>query len=394
MSTPNQPPEPAVQQTEPTEPEGSARRARALRNRRNAVTISAGIKLGIFTITSILVTGLLAAIMGNIGFGAGKEYKAVFANASMLEKGDDVRVAGVSIGEVKKVEHHDRDHAIVTFRVKADVPVTDKTRAEIRFKNLVGDRYMALESGAPEGASPEDVDGEKLDDGATIPITNTEPALDLTVLFNGFQPLFRALNPAQVNELSLNLLRVLQGEGGTIRSLLENTSSLTNALGERDQLIGEVITNLSQTLETVNQHREQLSELVVELKGWMVDLAEDRKAIGSSLENISGLTEVVADLLKEGRPLLKADIAQLRQVAQTLTRPENEKILAALLDSLPEHMTDQVRTGTMGSWYAYYLCAVGGTIRLPVLSDVPGLDALQDALSDFSMRSTAKRCQR
>lgn len=369
-------------------------RGNALRNRRNAVTISAGIKLGIFTITSILVTGLLAAIMGNIGFGAGTEYKAVFANASMLEKGDDVRVAGVSIGEVKKVEHHERSRAVVTFRVKADVPVTTRTRAEIRFKNLVGDRYMALESGAPAGTAPEDVDAEKLDSGDTIPITNTSPALDLTVLFNGFQPLFRALNPAQVNELSLNLLRVLQGEGGTIKSLLQNTSSLTNALGERDQLIGEVITNLSSTLDTVNEHREQLSELVVELKGWMTDLAADRKAIGASLENISGLTEVVADLLQEGRPLLKADIAQLRQVAQTLTRPENQKILSDLLDSLPEHMTDQTRTGTMGSWYSYYLCAVGGTIKLPVLSDVPGLAALQDALSDFSLRSTAKRCQR
>jgi len=386
MSSQTQPPAAAEAVAEP--------RGNALRNRRNVVTISAGIKLGIFTITSILVTGLLAAIMGNIGFGAGTEYKAVFANASMLEKGDDVRVAGVSIGEVKKVEHHDRSKAIVTFRVKADVPVTTRTRAEIRFKNLVGDRYMALESGAPEGTSPEDVDAEKLDAGDTIPISNTSPALDLTVLFNGFQPLFRALNPAQVNELSLNLLRVLQGEGGTIKSLLQNTSSLTNALGERDQLIGEVITNLSSTLDTVNQHRQQLSELVVELKGWMSDLAADRKAIGESLENISGLTEVVADLLKEGRPLLKADIAQLRQVAETLTRPENQQILEDLLDSLPEHMTDQTRTGTMGSWYSYYLCAVGGTIRLPVLSDVPGLAKLQEALSDFSLRSTAKRCQR
>jgi phospholipid/cholesterol/gamma-HCH transport system substrate-binding protein len=376
----------------PTEP--TQRRGNALRNRRNAVTISAGIKLGIFTIVSILVTGLLAAIMGNIGFGAGTEYKALFASASMLEKGDDVRVAGVSIGEVKKVEHHDRSQAMVTFRVKADVPVTTKTRAEIRFKNLVGDRYMALESGAAEGASPEDVDAQRLDEGDTIPITNTSPALDLTVLFNGFQPLFRALNPTQVNELSLNLLRVLQGEGGTVKSLLQNTASLTNTLGERDQLISEVITNLSSTLDTVNEHSEQLSELIVELKGWMGDLAADRKAIGSSLENISGLTEVVADLLKEGRPLLKSDIAQLRQVAQTLTRPENQKILANLLDTLPESMSDQTRTGTMGSWYSYYLCAVGGTIKLPVLSDIPGLAALQDALSDFSLRSTAKRCQR
>jgi phospholipid/cholesterol/gamma-HCH transport system substrate-binding protein len=55
-------------------------------------------------------------------------------------------------------------------------------------------------------------------------------------------------------------------------------------------------------------------------------------------------------------------------------------------------MTDQTRTGTYGTWYSYYLCAVGGTIKLPILSDVPGLDALQKVLSNFTLKSTAKRC--
>ena len=64
------------------------------------------------------MTGLLAAIMGNFGFGDSTEYKAVFTTAVVLEKGDDVRVAGVSVGEVKKVEHYHRNHALVTFRVK------------------------------------------------------------------------------------------------------------------------------------------------------------------------------------------------------------------------------------------------------------------------------------
>jgi phospholipid/cholesterol/gamma-HCH transport system substrate-binding protein len=361
-------------------------RGNSLRNRRNAHTAAAAVKLGIFTIVSLLVTGLLAAIMGNIGFGAGSTYKAVFANASMLEKGDDVRVAGVSVGEVKKVEHHDRSQAMVTFRVKADVPMTTSTRAEIRFKNLVGDRYMALEPG--EGADS----AERLGADSTIPISRTEPALDLTVLFNGFQPLFQALNPTQVNELSLNLVRVLQGEGGTIRSLLQSTGSLTNTLADRDQLIGQVITNLSQTLDTVNQKHDQLNQLVVELKGWLGDLARDRKAIGGSLENISGLTQVVADLLQKARPLVKDDVALLRKVAYTLGKPENQKILAELLDNLPESMSDQTRTGTYGTWYSYYLCTVGGTIKLPILSEIPALDALQKALSNFTLKSTAKRC--
>ncbi|WP_292672376.1 MCE family protein [Nocardioides sp.] len=360
--------------------------AAALRRRRQAVTVSAGIKLGIFSIVSVLVTGLLAAIMGNIGFGAGTEYKAIFTTASMLEKGDDVRVAGVSVGEVKDVDHHDRNHAIITFRVKSDVPLTTASRAEVRFLNLVGDRYLALEAGADAGAG-------RLEGGDTLPVEQTSPALDLTTLFNGFKPLFQALQPEQVNELSMNLVQVLQGEGGTIQGLLEKTASLTTTLADRDQLIGEVVDNLNTTLATVNSRSEQVTQLVVELEGWMTDLAADRQVIGSSLDSISDLTVEVASLLKGARPVLKSDIAELRKLAKLLNKKQNRDVVVELFDRLPESMTDQTRTGTYGSWYNYYVCGFSGEIKLPAgLGDLPVIQQLQQQLNQLDFRSTAPRC--
>ncbi|MBB3044930.1 MCE family protein [Nocardioides soli] len=353
---------------------------------RNSTTIAAGIKLGIFTVVSLLVTGLLAAIMGNVGFGAGTTYRAVFSTASMLEKGDDVRVAGVSVGEVKKVEHHDRSQALVTFRVKADVPLTTSSRAEIRFLNLVGDRYLALEEGSDRTARP-------LEPGGTLPIAQTRPALDLTTLFNGFQPLFQALNPQQVNDLSLNLVQVLQGEGGTVQGLLRKTASLTNTLADRDRLIGRVVDNLGQTLTTIDGRHRQLNDLVIGLKGWMTDLARDRSTIGSSLESISDLTVVVADLLRQGRPLIKSDVAKLRRLAHLLNRKESRAQVVEMLDRLPESMSDQTRTGTYGSWYNYYVCGFSGRITLPAgLGDLPGLKLLIKELNHLDFRSTAPRC--
>jgi len=388
---------------------GNAARAARLRNRRNAEFLASGIKLLIFTIVSILVTGLLAAIMGNFGFGASTEYKAVFSSASMLEKGDDVRVAGVSVGEVKKVEHYKRTMALVTFRVKSDVPLTTTSRAEIRFLNLVGDRYLALEAGDKEGgALPDGVDdgvggdtssatapstGTRLKGGATIPVGQTTPALDLTTLFNGFQPLFQALSPKEVNELSMNLVQVLQGEGGTVQELLARTASLTNSLADRDELIGQVVTNLTGTLDTVNQHHQELNTLVSELQRWMGDLARDRNTIGSSLDNISDLTVVVADLLRQGRPLIKSDVVKLKRLATLLNKPQNQASLVELLDRLPESMTDQTRTGTYGSWYSYYVCGFSGQITLPGnLGNIPGLQQVLKGLSDLNFHSTAPRC--
>ena len=353
---------------------------------RNSTTVAAAVKLGIFTICSVLVTGLLAAIMGNIGFGGGKEYKAIFSTASMLQKGDDVRIAGVNVGEVREVEHHDRTRAMVTFRIKDEIELTTASRAEIRFLNLVGDRYLGLEQGAAN-------DAEVLEPDDVIPIDRTSPALDLTVLFNGFQPLFQALNPTQVNELSLNIVQVLQGEGGTVAGLVEKTASLTNALADRDQLIGEVVTNLDQTMQTVDNRHEELSDLIIELKGWMGDLARDRKLIGSSLGNISDLTVVVADLLQRSRPLIKSDVAKLRKLARLLNEPDSRKTVVEMLDRLPESMTDQTRTGTYGSWYNYYLCEFSGEIKLPALEGIPGIELLTEELSSLRFHSTAPRCQ-
>lgn len=354
---------------------------------RNVKTVGAAVKLGIFTLISLFVTGLLAAIMGNYGFGSQTEYSAIFENASMIEKGDDVRIAGLSVGEVRDVEIHQRNQAKVTFRIKSDVPLTDNSGAEVRFLNLVGDRYMALTEGNPGG--------QRLKQGATIPMVRTTPSLNLTELFNGFQPLFQALTPAEINSLSLNLIKVLQGEGGTVQSLLKHTASLTNDLADRDELVGEVITNLSSMLKTVDDRHAQLTDLVVELRDWMTNLSRDRKAIGASLSNMSGLTNELATLLTQSRPWLKKDIAELRRIMVLMNKPANRKVLEETLTRLPQMLERQTRIGTYGSWYNYYLCDFQADILLPslgALDNTPGLKQLRDSLKGIEYYSTAKRC--
>ncbi len=86
----------------------------------------AAIKLGIFVMVSVIVTGTLTAIMGSFAFGSETTYKAEFTSASLIQKGDDVRVAGVTVGSVKGVEIKDRDSAEITFSVKKDVPLTKR----------------------------------------------------------------------------------------------------------------------------------------------------------------------------------------------------------------------------------------------------------------------------
>ncbi|WP_332642721.1 MCE family protein [Aeromicrobium sp.] len=344
----------------------------------------AAVKLTIFTVVSLMTTGLLIAIMGGFGLGSQTEYKAEFTTASELTKGDDVRIAGVVVGKVKNVEIHKRNRAMVTFKVKDGVPLTTDSRASIRFLNLIGDRYMSLSEG--KAGSP------RLAPKSTLPLDKTTPALNLTELFQGFQPLFQALNPADVNKLSLNLIKVLQGEGGTIQELLSNTASLTSTLADRDQLIGDVITNLSSLMKTVDDHHQELDELIVSMKSWFGDLAKDRLVIGSSLTNIADLTETVADLLTQARPLIKEDVAQLRRLFTLLAKPENKAYLEETLNKLPDMLTKQTRIGVYGSWYNYYLCEFHFGIVLPsvIMDALP--DAVRQQISDLTIYSQAERC--
>lgn len=347
-------------------------------------TVTAGAKLAVFTAVSLLVTGTLVAIMGKLGSGPTHEYTAIFTNASLITEGDDVRVAGVVMGQVESVEIHDTTQAEVRFSFTQDLALTEASRVEIRYLNLVGDRYLAVLQGKP--GAPE------IEPGATIGTDRTTPALNLTALYNGFAPLFSALEPEDVNELSLNLVRVLQGEGGTIESLLDHTASLTNAIANRDELVGEVISNLDELLGTVDSKHQQLNELITELRRWVGGLAEDRVQIGRSVVNVSRLTRTLADLVQDGRPLIKADIAELRTLAEALSTQEARAVLKQILRDLPEMLADQTRTGTYGSWYNYYVCWAKADIRLPDQLRRQGLQELADNLRDISFESNAERC--
>ena len=255
-----------------------------------------------------MATSLLVITIGNISFSGTKEYKAQFADATGVVKGDDIRIAGVKVGTVKKVEVVDETQALVTFTVEEDTQLNASTHASIRYRNLVGQRYISLTQDAGET--------DVLGDGETIPVDRTSPALDLTVLFNGFKPLFQALSPDDINKLSYEIVQVFQGEGGTLESLLGHTASITQTLADRDAVIGDLIDNLDFVLQHVADRDDQLSSLITNFRDLITGLKDDREAILSSLDGISELSVETADLIKGIRAPFVEDIKQLRRFAE------------------------------------------------------------------------------
>jgi phospholipid/cholesterol/gamma-HCH transport system substrate-binding protein len=319
------------------------------------------VRLVIFIVVTTIATGFLVVTIGNVSFAASKQYKAVFSDATGVVKGDDIRVAGVKVGNVQNVEVVNRTRALVTFKVVEDQKLTDSTNATIRYRNLVGQRYIALTQGLG-GPSV-------LEDGATIPLTRTQPALDLTVLFNGFKPLFAALSPADINKLSYEIITVFQGEGGTLESLLSHTASVTSTLASRDQVIGSLIENLNEVMVTIGNRDAQLSDLLIKLRQFVSGLSSDRQAILGSLDSISSLAVQTADLVTGVRPALTTDVKQLRRVAGNLDR--NKAEVDRALQVLPIKLNKIGRTAIYGSFFNFYLCNFKGAAKFPAGQEIP-----------------------
>jgi phospholipid/cholesterol/gamma-HCH transport system substrate-binding protein len=328
-------------------------------------------KLLVFVLVTALCTGLLVLVIGNISFGGSQQYKAEFVDATGVNKGDDVRIAGVKVGTVKNIRIVDRTHALIAFSVADGTPLDRATHATIKYRNLVGQRYLAL--------TDEIGDGTTLRPGATIPVAQTTPALDLTVLFNGFKPLFEALSPGDINALSYEIVQVFQGEGGTLDDLLAHTASLTQTLADRDQVIDSLIDNLNDVLAHVGSRDDQLTQLIETYKTFVHGLDQDKQPILDSLDNISALSEQTADLVKGIRSPFVEDIKQLRTFAGQVA--DQRQQLDADLQIEPQKLNKIGATATYGSWFNFFLCGLGGSVTLPGKVKIP-----------VSLKVTAARC--
>jgi phospholipid/cholesterol/gamma-HCH transport system substrate-binding protein len=321
------------------------------------------IKLIIFTVVTVVSTALLAVTIANVDLSDTQDYKARFTDATLLLPGDDVRIAGVRVGQVEDVGIVDRKQAEVTFSVTANRKLPKNVTAQIKFRNLVGQRYVSLTQGS--GGNPNDT----MAPGDTIPLQRTRPALDLTELFNGFKPLFRALSPDDVNKLSYEIIQVLQGEGGTVESLLAHTASLTSAIAGKDKVIGEVINNLNSVLTTVNQRGQKLSDLIVTVQQLVSGLAADREPIGDAIEALGGLADTTSGLLSEAREPLKQDISALGGLVNNLN--DSESVVEHFIQFLPEKTAKLTRLVSYGSWFNFYLCSASGEVSIPGIITQP-----------------------
>lgn len=332
------------------------------------------VRLSIFSLVLLLFTVMIVVVFGQMRFDRTSAYSAEFINISGLRQGQFVRASGVEIGKVDSVELVDGGKRVrVKFNVDRSVPLYQSSTAQIRYLNLIGDRYLELKRGEGEGSD------RILPPGGFIPVSRTSPALDLDALIGGFKPLFRALDPEKVNTIASALITVFQGQGGTINDILDNTAQLTNQLGERDQAIGEVIKNLNIVLDTTVKHRQQFDQTINNLEVLITGLKNHAEPLAGGTAHISNAAGTVADLLAEDRGLLHKTLNYLDAVQQPLIDQQDQ--LQDYLKKVPPGLNMIGRAiGSYGDFVNFYACDItmkinglqaGGPIRTVRLFQQP-----------------------
>ncbi|MCD2107912.1 MlaD family protein [Rhodococcus erythropolis] len=328
------------------------------------------IKLGVFVTVMTLVLAGLVVVFGQFRFGDYTEYRALFTTASGLEPGDLIRVAGVEVGKVTAVEVDVDNQALVIMDVDSVYRVTTGTSALIRYQNLVGDRFLELRDGPGElDSTPE---------GSIIGLDRTSPAVDLDLLIGSFRPLLKALDPVQLNNLSAELIAVLQGQGGTVQSILAHTASLTSTLAERDAVIGQVVDNLNTVLGTVNHHRDEFAQAIQSAQSLADGLSRDRELWGTALSRIDTSARTVSDLLVDARPPLQGTLTELNRTAAQLDA--GKETIDSVTERLPDAYAALSRLGAYGNFFNYYLCGLrlrltgpdGNPVTTPLIGQTTG----------------------
>jgi phospholipid/cholesterol/gamma-HCH transport system substrate-binding protein len=313
------------------------------------------VRLVAFVAVSGLLSTVVVASLLNLDLVSSHSYHALFTDASDLQSGDPVRIAGVQVGRVQAVQLRPGNRAEVTFKVNADQPVTQATQVDVEFENLFGEHNLSLSqqgSGAP------------LRPGSTIPITRTKPALDLSDLFNGFEPLFQALTPNDVNQLTANIIGTFQGQSGSLAALVSQAGALTNNLADHQQVIDSVVDNLTQLLQVVADHDGEVGQLIDNFDSLAQAVSGERAQLSSALGNANNLLTSLATEMGNLQSPFEAVVQSLTSVAGAVDA--NQAQINAAVNVLPSTLTQAAKTVQNGAFINTYYCSLGITIPTPV----------------------------
>jgi phospholipid/cholesterol/gamma-HCH transport system substrate-binding protein len=322
------------------------------------------IGLSLFLVMATVGSWMVLVTLRREVAGPTNSYSAIFTDVSGLHPGDDVRVAGVRVGRVDGV---DLEGALakVTFRVQREQVLYHDTIASVTYQNIIGQRYLGLSAGRSGDRTP-------LANRSLIPLERTRPSFDISYLLNGFEPLLALMDPRQVDNLTNGIIQALQGDSGSVLTLITETSALAESLAGPDQVLGEVITKLNDVVSNLAGQTHNLQTMISQTRDVLVTLGNRRDQLVASAGSINAAVVRLATITNNIRPDLQDIVRREPGFTGQLTGAARERF-AYMGANLPMLLKGVARVSEDGAYMEGYLCDVNSSIFAFVSRVIPAI---------------------
>ena len=314
-----------------------------------------------FLVMTALMTWLVYNTLQREVSGDTTAYAAEFNDAFGLRDGDDVRMAGVRVGRVMKVELLQDNRARVDFELQNDQKILGNTEASILYQNIVGQRYVDLHLGKVGEPKP-------LPAGTVIPVERTVSSFDVGIVLNGYEPLFSTIDPKAVDQIADAGILALQGDSTAWATLVDQTGKLSETVAGRDQLLGDMITGLDQVFGTLAKHNDNLEKTIANTRKMVDTFNARRPELVSSMGSMSRVVRQLAAITDEVNPSLQELITREPGFAAHLVGVEPQ--LAFTGANLPKLLKGLARVTNEGAYINVYSCDLNALAFFPGLNDV------------------------
>ncbi|MFJ5293608.1 MULTISPECIES: MCE family protein [unclassified Streptomyces] len=313
---------------------------------RNPVAVSL---VGLLVLALI---GLAAYRADSLPFiGGGTTYTADFSESAGLSPGDEVRIAGVRVGQVKAVAL-DGAKVKVSFKVKG-AWVGNSSTAAIAIKTLLGDKYLALD---PVGTGPQDP-------SARIPLSRTTSPYDVTQAFSGLSDTIGDLDTKQLAKSFETISDTFKDSPPDVRNAATGLSALSRTVSQRDAELAKLLKGSKQLTKTLSDKNSSFDALLKDGNLLLGEIQNRRDSIHLLLTGTTDLGTELTGLVKDNNKQLKPTLTALDKVTTVLLK--NRKSLDKALSLAGPYYRLVGNTLGNGRWFDSYICGLVPKNYLP-----------------------------
>ncbi|MGW0039254.1 MCE family protein [Gordonia sp. NPDC003376] len=277
-------------------------------------------------ILALIVAGALWWVFSSVGT---TKVTATFKRTVGIYEGSDVRVLGVAVGKVDKVEPSG-DTVKVTMTVDRGIDLPADVRAVQVIPSVVADRYVQL--------TPAYSGGPKASDDITLSVDQTMVPVEIDEVYSSVQKLSEALGPngANKNGAVSELVRTgadnLQDNGAKLGQAIEQLSKASTTLSDGRGNLVDTIKNLNVFVGALRENDAQVRQFNTQMAEFNSFLAGERDQLGTALNRLSIALGDVAGFIQDNREQIGETLKDLTPTTQALlnTKTSLKEVLTVL----------------------------------------------------------------